>query len=380
ARCAGWRATAGPDALAAGETRRRRPRRAVHFGIRQPDERSAAAPCVRRLCRAGGALPVWRGGWQQLAPGRRAAAAAHAAGSRRGRGGGDRSIRTARIVAPAIHLRADLSAFPHGLLRGASRQWPPRSGRCQCRPPGVGSDAHSGGRSGAVAWQCRESASASAGGCARSRGNPRGCPYRGAIRHPAEQPVVVRYFPVADPRTGRIADRQWVSGHSSGRAMSAIEELRSYVSRLQRRFQLAALARGSAIVTAIALIATLLLTVIINRFAFSTLSLWSARAVLLLVLMLGTVFGLAIPLWRLGRRWWTRRAERAFPQFEQRLVTFAERDGQGKDPFLELLAADTLRVARATDLKSETPDAALVALFAIGVVSLGALLWLIRAG
>ena len=35
--------------------------------------------------------------------------------------------------------------------------------------------------------------------------------------------------------------------------MSAIEELRSYVSRLQRRFQLAALARGSAIVTAVAL-------------------------------------------------------------------------------------------------------------------------------
>ena len=162
--------------------------------------------------------------------------------------------------------------------------------------------------------------------------------------------------------------------------MSAIEELRSYVSRLQRRFQLAALARGSAIVTAIALIATLLLTVIINRFAFSTLSLWSARAVLLLVLMLGTVFGLAIPLWRLGRRWWTRRAERAFPQFEQRLVTFAERDGQGKDPFLELLAADTLRVARTTDFKSATPDAALCALFAVGILSLGALIWLIRSG
>ncbi len=162
--------------------------------------------------------------------------------------------------------------------------------------------------------------------------------------------------------------------------MSAIEELRSYVSRLQRRFQLAAFARGSAIVTAIALIATLVLTIIINRFAFSTLSLWSARAVLLLALVLGTVFGLAIPLWRLGRRWWTRRAERAFPQFEQRLVTFAERDGQGKDPFLELLAADTLRVARNTDFKSATPDAALFALFAVGVVSLGALIWLIRSG
>jgi len=162
--------------------------------------------------------------------------------------------------------------------------------------------------------------------------------------------------------------------------MSAIEELRSYVSRLRRRFQLAAFARGSAIVLAVALIATLLLTVIINRFAFSRASLWSARAVLLLALTLGTVFGLAIPLWRLGQRWWTRRAEREFPQFQQRLVTFAERDGRTRDPFLELLAADTLRVARNTDFKAAAPDAALLALFAIGVVSLGALVWLIRSG
>jgi len=162
--------------------------------------------------------------------------------------------------------------------------------------------------------------------------------------------------------------------------MSAIEELRSYVGQLRRRFQLGALARGSAIVTAIALIATLVLTIIIDRFAFSTTSLWSARAALLLALVLGSVFGLAIPLWRLGQRWWTGRAERTFPEFEQRLVTFAERDAHGKDPFLELLAADTLRVARNTDLKLAAPDAALFALFAVGVVSLGTLLWLIRSG
>src|SRR6185437_10770146 len=265
-------------------------------------------------------------------------------------------------------------------LRGTPCQWPPRPGRRQRRPAGVRSDADSAGRPCAVAWQCRRSASAAAGGCACSRGNPCGWPYRGAIRHAAERPLVVRYFPVAGPRTGRIPGRQWVSGYSSGRAMSAIEELRSYVSRLRRRFQLAAFARGSAIVLAVALIATLLLTIIINRFAFSRASLWSARAVLLLALTLGTVFGLAIPLWRLGQRWWTRRAEREFPQFEQRLVTFAERDGQTRDPFLELLAADTLRVARTTDFKAAAPDAALLALFAIGVVSLGALVWLIRSG
>ncbi|HEY4212918.1 MAG TPA: hypothetical protein VGM84_15670 [Steroidobacteraceae bacterium] len=162
--------------------------------------------------------------------------------------------------------------------------------------------------------------------------------------------------------------------------MSAIDELRSYVGQLRRRFKLAALARGTAIITAAALIATLVLVVIINEFAFSTTSLWSARALLLLTLVLGTVFGLAVPLWRLGQRWWTRRAEQAFPEFEQRLMTFADRDGKSSDPFLDLLAADTLRVARRTDLKSAAPDALLFGLFALGVVCLGSLVWLIRSG
>ena len=162
--------------------------------------------------------------------------------------------------------------------------------------------------------------------------------------------------------------------------MSAIDELRSYLSQLQRRFRLVAVARGSALVAAAALGATLVLTVVINRFAFSTASLWSARAALLLILTLGTVFGLAIPLWRLGQRWWARRAERVFPQFEQRLLTFSERDARGNDPFLELLAADTLRVAQSADFKSAAPDRALLGLFAVGFVCLGALIWLIRAG
>jgi len=162
--------------------------------------------------------------------------------------------------------------------------------------------------------------------------------------------------------------------------VSAIEELRDYVTQLQRRFRLAAVARGSAIVTAAALVTTVVLTVIINRFAFSSASLWSARAVLVLALVLGSVFGLAIPLWRLGQRWWTRRAESAFPEFGQRLLTFAEQDRKGSDPFLQLLAADTLRVARTTDFKDVAPDALLAGLFVVGAACVGALVWMIRSG
>lgn len=162
--------------------------------------------------------------------------------------------------------------------------------------------------------------------------------------------------------------------------MSAIEDLRSYAKQLRDRFRLGVLARGGAVLTAVALVTTVVLTVIISRFAFTPASIWSARAVLLLTLALATLFGLAIPLWHWSQRWWTRRAEAAFPQFEQRLLTFNERDRDGRDPFLELLAADTLRVARTADVRDAAPDTVLVLSAAVGVVSFVALVWLISAG
>jgi hypothetical protein len=162
--------------------------------------------------------------------------------------------------------------------------------------------------------------------------------------------------------------------------VSAIEDLRSYAKQLRDRFRLGVAARGTAILSAIALLATIVLTVIISRFAFTSGSIWSARVVLLLALGAAATFGLAIPLWHWSRQWWARRAERTFPQFEQRLLTFSERDRTPSDPFLELLAADTLRVARTADVKIAVPDAVLITSLAVGVISLGVLVWLIRAG
>jgi hypothetical protein len=140
------------------------------------------------------------------------------------------------------------------------------------------------------------------------------------------------------------------------------------------------LVRGAAALAALALIATLVLTVITARFAFSPGSLLSARAVLIVALGLAAAFGLAIPLWRWSQRWWARRAEQAFPQFQQRLLTFTERDQEGRDPFLELLAADTLQVARTADVKASAPDRLLGGLLLAGLASLATLIWLIVAG
>jgi hypothetical protein len=149
---------------------------------------------------------------------------------------------------------------------------------------------------------------------------------------------------------------------------------------LHARFRLGVIARGAAIVAGTALIATILLVIITSRFAFSSASLWSARLVLVLALAAGAAFGLVIPLWQWGQRGWTRRAERTLPQFEQRLLTFTERDSATSDPFLELLAVDTLRIAQATAVETAAPDRLLISLFAVGVVSLGTLVWLIQAG
>ncbi|HTT00615.1 MAG TPA: hypothetical protein VMG11_00890 [Steroidobacteraceae bacterium] len=162
--------------------------------------------------------------------------------------------------------------------------------------------------------------------------------------------------------------------------MRASQELRSYVEALRQRLRWGAVLRGAAILTGAALAATLALTLIINRFAFSSGSLWSARAVLLATLALGATFGLALPLLRLDRRWSARRAERSFPEFQQRLLTFAERDEARDQPFLDLLAADTLRIARRADARAVVSDSLLIALSGCGIACLGVLIWLIRAG
>ena len=58
-----------------------------------------------------------------------------------------------------------------------------------------------------------------------------------------------------------------------------------------------------------------------------------------------SALGLALPLTRLNRRRTARLAEARVPDFNQRLLTFAEGQPEA-DPFLHLLAADTMDVAR----------------------------------
>jgi hypothetical protein len=160
--------------------------------------------------------------------------------------------------------------------------------------------------------------------------------------------------------------------------VSLREQLHAYIAELEKRLRWSTLLRGAAIVTGSALLATLVLVTIANALAFSHGSIPAARFVLILALAVAAAAGLALPLRRLTRRRAVRTAEAVFPQFQERLITFAERDG--RDPFIELLAADTLAVAQTAGPKQMVTDRQLrISLSAI-VVAVAILIWMIAAG
>src|SRR6202023_3375202 len=150
--------------------------------------------------------------------------------------------------------------------------------------------------------------------------------------------------------------------------MSLREQLHAYIAQLEQRLRWSTLLRGLAILTGSALVATLVLVTIANALAFSNGSVTGARFGLILILAIAAAAGLALPLRRLTRRRAVGTAEAAFPQFEQRLITFAERDGQ--DPFIELLAGDTLEVAQSAEPKRFVTDRRLLSSLGAGVGAL----------
>ena len=129
--------------------------------------------------------------------------------------------------------------------------------------------------------------------------------------------------------------------------MKPLDRLSEYLGAIERRLRLQAVTRGAAVTAVAALALTVVAVVVANRFAFSSGSIAGARVFLFLGLAYALAAALIVPVIRLNRRRAAREAERKFPQFEERLLTFTERvEQRPNDPFLELLAADTLSVAQ----------------------------------
>lgn len=162
--------------------------------------------------------------------------------------------------------------------------------------------------------------------------------------------------------------------------MSKQSELNSYIAQVQQRLRLGAWVRGAAIFTGTALTVTIVLVLVLNRLAFPDQGVTGARLALLVALGVAAAFGIALPLVRMTRARAVRKAEAANPELEQRLTTFHDAERKGEDPFLELLAADTLEFTQHAAPASLVEDKRLFALGGAGVACLAVLVWMIAAG
>ncbi|HXP85998.1 MAG TPA: hypothetical protein VN841_14840 [Bryobacteraceae bacterium] len=161
--------------------------------------------------------------------------------------------------------------------------------------------------------------------------------------------------------------------------MSTRDQLNQYLRGLEQRLRFLVVSRGVAIGLGVALGATLALVLITNAFAFSAASMVWARVTLFVALAVALGFALVIPLVQLNRRRAATRAEAACPEFQERLLTYVER-ADTNDPFLDLLAMDTLERAPQAPATRVIPPKSIFA-FATSAGAAGAvLLWLILAG
>src|SRR5690348_5384184 len=161
--------------------------------------------------------------------------------------------------------------------------------------------------------------------------------------------------------------------------MTALEQLQTYLRRLELRMRILAASRGAAAITVVALLLTVLLVAIGNRLRFAEDVVWPLRLLLFAAIAATISFALAIPLWRLNKRWVTRLAERRVPGFGERLLTVSERP-DASNPFTELVAEDAMRVARDHQPEEFSPSRLLGGLLATAVVAAAILIWLVTAG
>jgi hypothetical protein len=163
--------------------------------------------------------------------------------------------------------------------------------------------------------------------------------------------------------------------------MNPLTGLTDYLRRVERRLRILAFAKGAAITAAAALVCTVLAVLLANAFAFSDPSVTGARVLLFLALALALGIGLVIPMLRLNRRKAARQTERKFPAFEERLLTFTERaQSNPDDPFLPLLASDTLAVTRQAEPARVAGSNRILSFAAGAAGSLAILIWLGTSG
>src|SRR5438552_357796 len=159
--------------------------------------------------------------------------------------------------------------------------------------------------------------------------------------------------------------------------MKPLDRLSEYLGAIERRMRMLALTRGAAVTAALALTFTVVAVLVANQFAFSNRGVIGARLFLFLGLAFALAAALIVPVIRLNRRRAAREAESKCPQFEERLLTFTEKmEHNPGDPFLELLAADTLAVSQNAEPRAVTRNSWIFGCSSTALVSAMVLIWL----
>ncbi|MBV8573200.1 MAG: hypothetical protein JO319_21470 [Acidobacteriaceae bacterium] len=161
--------------------------------------------------------------------------------------------------------------------------------------------------------------------------------------------------------------------------MTALERMNTYLARLELRFRLLLASRGAALTAGCALILTLLLVWVGNRFEFAPGVMLISRCLLFAVMGAVLIVALAVPLLRFSRSRLTRIMEHRVPGFEQRLFTVVERSNEA-NPFIEVLAEDTLRIAKENRVEELADSRWSVAFGGFGLLAAAIIVWLITAG
>jgi hypothetical protein len=160
--------------------------------------------------------------------------------------------------------------------------------------------------------------------------------------------------------------------------MTALQQLNAYLKDLERRLRILAASKGAAVSAACALVLTVVLVWIGNRYKFDAGLVLPFRVLLMAGVACAITFALALPVARLNRRRVTRLAESRITDFHERLLTVAERP-DAANPFTELVAEDALRVARENSTEQLIPSRTLYASLAVAATAAAVLIWMISA-
>ena len=168
--------------------------------------------------------------------------------------------------------------------------------------------------------------------------------------------------------------------------LSPIWNLEHYLRSIRRKLQARTASRGAGATFIVALLLTLVCVYIANEFAFSDGSVTWSRLLLFGAVITVVVIALLRPLRRLNRKRAAEHVERSVPAFDGRVETFvSEAEGRCQNsgqpnPFLDLLAEDTLQVAETAPVEDIVSWKRIGAYAMAAVLAFLTLIWLGTSG